>query len=51
MILDTTILDINGSILVRLPPAMVEHYRIKDNPRPQKCKVEDLPNKQIRIIL
>jgi len=51
MILDTTILDINGTILVRIPPAMVEHFRIKDNPRPQSCKIEDLPDKEIRIIL
>lgn len=49
MLLNTTIIDINGSILVRMPPAMVEFYKIKDKPRPGKCKIEDIDENEARL--
>lgn len=49
MILDTSILDINGSILVRIPPGMVEFFKIKDKPRPGKCKIEDTGDNEAKL--
>lgn len=49
MILDTSILEISGSIFVRIPPAMVKYYKIKEYPRPGTCSIEDIGNKEAKL--
>lgn len=50
MELNTTIIDINGSILVRIPPAMVEFYGLKDKPRPGKCQIHEINKNEVKLV-
>jgi len=49
MILETSLLDIGGSIFARVPPAMVKFYRIRDKEFPGKCTIEDVGPNQAKI--
>jgi len=56
MILSTTVRSFNGSVYVRIPPALVEYYKLKENIKHSlekgtdpECKIEDKDNNKVHI--
>ena len=46
MISETSIIDIAGSMYVRVPANMAEYFKIKDK---RKCKIEDIDKNKVEI--
>ena len=50
MIINTTVSDNGGSVYVRIPKAMAEHFELIEKDKPFECKIEDLNKYEARLI-
>lgn len=50
MIISTTVSDNGGSVYVRIPKLMAEHFGLTERDKPFECKIEDLNQHEARLI-
>ena len=49
MLIETSIIDVSGSLYIRLPATMAEYFKVDKMRAPLKCKIEDLKDNQAKI--